>query len=178
MQSSRLDVLTLTRLPPLCASLTLHILRNLNWFDPKETSYRLLFDEGQSRSSVCVGSTCVVVVIETDEGTVVVGIVVCDPVDRDEETPEDADADADADPDDLLESAPPTPPPTAAPITTTVATARTIQNVFLLRPQMRRFEELRSWYAGISPAGFSAPCCVASSFSGWAASRLGWSGMT
>lgn len=116
-----------------------------------------------------------VVVSETDEETVVVGVV----VDRDEEeTPEDSDADADADADDLLESAPPTPPPTAAPMTTTVATARTIQNGFLLRPQIRRFEELMSWYAEMSPAGFSVACCVASSFSAWAGSRLGWSGTT
>lgn len=148
MQLLRLSVFSLTTLSPFPTSLTLHILRNMDWSDPNATGYRLLFDEGQSLSSVCVGLASVVVVIETDEGTVAVGV--SDPVDRgEEETLEGAD--------DLLESAPPTPPPTAAPMTTTVATAITIQNVFLRRPQMRRFERSTSWCTKTSPAGFSVP---------------------
>lgn len=138
----------------------------------------MLFDEGQSRRSVCDGPAIVVVERETVEGPVVVGVVGKD----EEETPEDAGADAgaddDDDADDLLESVPPTPPPTAAPMTTTVATARTIQNVFRLRPQMRRSEASMSWYAETSPDGFSVPWCVASCFSAWAGSRLDWSGTT
>lgn len=130
----------------------------MDWSDPNATGYRLLFDEGQSLSSVCVGLASVVVVIETDEGTVVVGAVVSEPVDRgEEETREGLD--------DLLEIAPPTPPPTAAPMTTTVATAITIQNVFLLRPQMRRFGRSTSWCTKTSPAGFSVPWCVTTCFS-------------
>lgn len=149
MQLFRLSVFSLTTLSPFPTSLTLHILRNMDWSDPNATPYRLLFDEGQSLSSVCVGLASVVVVIEMDEGAVVVGVVVSDPVDRgEEETIEGFD---------LLESAPPTPPPTAAPMTTTVATAIIIQNVFLLRPQMRRFEKLMSWCTKTFPAGFSVP---------------------
>lgn len=93
MQLSRLAVGVLTTSLPPPASLTLHILRNLNWSVPKVTSYILLFDEGQSRSSVSVGLASVVVGIETDEGSVVVGVV-----DKDEEEiPENTGAEMDED---------------------------------------------------------------------------------